>query len=237
MNAPSVNPSTTTLATRLRALLQHVGRAHRSRVLRSVIRELRLQDRQPTVTQLRRLRYAFGNRQWAASIPVMQELCQRVADARHGVLECGCGASTLLIGALTWRRRLPVVSLEHVRLWRDKTDRLLRSLGLDHVSVRYRPIARHSTYNWYKRPALRPERKFDVVFVDGPPGALRGGRYGFLPTMLDSLTDDCVILLDDADRVGEKQVALAWHAELPASALERHGTYAVIARRPRGSLE
>ena len=55
---------------------------------------------------------------------------------------------------------------------------------------------------------------FSMVICDGPPGDTRGGRYGLLPIMKEKLSSKCIILLDDADRVSEQEVAARWSKEL-----------------------
>lgn len=61
-----------------------------------------------------------------------------------------------------------------------------------------------------------PDR-FTLVICDGPPGSIRGGRYGLVPIMKERLKPGCVILLDDAAREQEQTIAGKWEAELGAS--------------------
>ncbi|MHC4846180.1 MAG: hypothetical protein ACYTCU_08465, partial [Planctomycetota bacterium] len=58
---------------------------------------------------------------------------------------------------------------------------------------------------------------------DGPPGDTRGGRYGLFPLMGGRLAPGCVLLLDDAEREGEQDVARRWETAWGAS-LEVLGT-------------
>lgn len=212
-------------------------RRRRDQILRGIVQEIRALDRPPTLDEIERLRFGYANREWSASPEVLGELAKRVMCARVGVLECGSGASTVLIGALTSRTGLPFVSLEHLELWHAKTKSLLRVTGLDHVSLRLRKIQKYDGFDWYQLPVLRPERQFDLLFVDGPPGTTRGGRFGVLPCMLKRLTDDCVIILDDADRDAELQILQRWQAALPGSVVTRRKTYAVLERRPASTMQ
>ena len=67
---------------------------------------------------------------------------------------------------------------------------------------------------WYAQHALRalPER-IDVLLVDGPPAFEPGAglaRYPALPALAERLTADAVVVLDDIDRPGEREVLHAW---------------------------
>lgn len=48
--------------------------------------------------------------------------------------------------------------------------------------------------------------KFDLLIIDGPHGNKHFSRVGALD-LLDSLMDDFVIIVDDCDRQGEKELA------------------------------
>jgi len=56
-----------------------------------------------------------------------------------------------------------------------------------------------------------------MVICDGPPGATKGGRYGLVPVMKDRLRTGSFILLDDAAREQEQEIARRWMSELDAS--------------------
>src|SRR5688572_24455143 len=96
-----------------------IERKLRDRVLASAIARLR-SDAPASRSVIERLRYGFGNRRWAASTQVLLELARRADLAREGILECGSGASTLLIAARTAGRALPVVALEQSVRWHAK---------------------------------------------------------------------------------------------------------------------
>ena len=61
-------------------------------------------------------------------------------------------------------------------------------------------------------------RSFSLVICDGPPSRTLGGRYGLVPVMRTRLKAGCVILLDDAEREHERQIARLWQTELGAKA-------------------
>jgi len=81
------------------------------------------------------------------------------------------------------------------------------------VTVHIAPLRSWDRFDWYDPPMDCIPRGFGLVICDGPPGATRGGRFGLFPVMQDCLATDAVILLDDADRAGEREVAERWQAE------------------------
>jgi hypothetical protein len=74
----------------------------------------------------------------------------------------------------------------------------------------------------------------DLLIVDGPP-ALQDptSRFPALPLLLDHLSPDAVILMDDGDRQGEKEVVEKWCAEyeLEASYLSLEDGAYLLKRR------
>ena len=69
----------------------------------------------------------------------------------------------------------------------------------------------------YIQPNSMPD-KFGLVICDGPPGNTIGGRYGLIPVMRTRLSKGTLILLDDASRPDEQNIAERWRQELNAIA-------------------
>ena len=61
---------------------------------------------------------------------------------------------------------------------------------------------------WYKMP-----RDFALVVADGPPGDVKGGRFGLLPLLREHFAPGAVVLLDDAERPKERDVLAKWASE------------------------
>jgi hypothetical protein len=57
---------------------------------------------------------------------------------------------------------------------------------------------------------------FSLVICDGPPGTVKGGRLGLISVMRSRFAEGCEILLDDAWRQQERQIAEEWSRELGA---------------------
>ncbi|WP_242098480.1 hypothetical protein [Sphingomonas sp. CROZ-RG-20F-R02-07] len=67
------------------------------------------------------------------------------------------------------------------------------------------------TYDW---PRARAGRRFDAMVCDGPNGTRRHSRSGILAMLDDTLPDDVVLILDDAERPGEQDTVTAIHKRL-----------------------
>lgn len=159
-------------------------------------------------------------RGWAASPDLLLVLNELVSQkGRTRVLECGSGASTLVLAySLRARGVGRVVSLEHDAEYQAQTTELLRSHGLeDWAEVRHAPLVPTEIdgeeWLWYDLSVL-PEGPFDLLFVDGPPGTTQTrARFPALPVLEDRLTDDVTIVLDDAARRDERGVVQQWNRE------------------------
>jgi hypothetical protein len=81
------------------------------------------------------------------------------------------------------------------------------------------PLGQYGEFDWYCPNMETLPDRFSVVTCDGPPGDTLGGRYGLVPVMHHHLRSGSVILLDDAEREHEQEVAKRWEAELPAKAI------------------
>lgn len=196
------------------AAIRHaIRQQHRDHCLGRAVRRLR---RFPAHTSLRAqdlddLLYGWNN-PWSVQEEVMLALWSSAWECEGAILECGSGLSTLLLAIVAERRGLPFVSLEHDATWHEHLQRTMRRLGLGHVQLELAPLTSYDGFDWYRVPDALPEG-FGLVVCDGPPGDTLGGRYGLLPAIGTRLTPDCVILMDDAARPGERGVLERWMHE------------------------
>jgi hypothetical protein len=160
-----------------------------------------------------RLSVAWGNLGYSASVRYLQQV-ERIFHLSQGpILECGSGATTLLIGLLAERNKRQVWTLEHHADWSAHMQRMMAHFNLDHLTVCHAPLKCYGEYEWYTLPAEFEENTFGMVVCDGPPGDIRGGRYGLIPVMNTALRNDCRILLDDTHRKKEQVLIQRWAAE------------------------
>lgn len=205
----------------------HAWRAER--VLASAMRRLlALRGERPRHADFDALWRGFGNSGWAASVELLDELSTRAAAAREGVLECGSGLTTMLLGALTKHRELPIVSLEHHPEWFERMRERLVRFDLRHVDLQLRPLVPYDGFDWYTMPELKASQRFDLVLCDGPPGDTRGGRHGLLPCMRDRLAPGCVLIVDDTHRAEDEAVATRWLESLPGATRTKRGQFTII---------
>lgn len=165
----------------------------------------------------------WGNERWSAWSEYLAA-CIRHALATPGpILECGSGLSTLVLGTIAQRRGIGHWALEHTPEWATRVQAGLDRYGLDSVLPPAKPLRDHGAFCWYDVDTAALPAAFALVVCDGPPGATRGGRYGLVPVLGSRLGPGCVILLDDAHRAEERDIAQRWAVELGAT-LEISGT-------------
>ncbi|MET0007131.1 MAG: hypothetical protein ABW109_04655 [Candidatus Thiodiazotropha sp. 6PLUC4] len=176
------------------------------------------------------LAIAWGNIGYAAGISYLRHVGERALKTRGPILECGSGATTLLIAALTQREQRQFVVFEHNREWFKHLKCILQKLRLNHVELIYAPLADYGDYRWYQIPSNDKNLTFELVICDGPPGSIPGGRYGLLPIMERQLSNDCIILLDDTHRIAEQRIITSWRRQrcLKSCRMGYFGTYSEV---------
>lgn len=177
-----------------------------------------------------RLALAWGNLGFAAGLSYLRHVGRRTRMTEGAILECGCGATTLLIAALTLRQGNPFVVFEHNLEWYQYMHKLLGMLGFTHVTLVYAPLIDYGHYSWYRIPQDLQVGDFSLVICDGPPANNPGGRYGLLPAMQQQLAQECVILLDDSHRAAERRIIGIWRKRrcMQANRIGRFGTHSEL---------
>jgi predicted O-methyltransferase YrrM len=160
-----------------------------------------------------------------------------VAGGRINVVECGSGLSTVTIArALSAGGAGHVHALEHDPGWAATTREALDDHGLaDLATVIDAPLVD----GWYDRGALGhlPDRGIDLLLVDGPPAGDPGTerrRQAALPELADRLAPGAAIVLDDADRPGERWALDCWLAAFPLELRPSPPATALALYIPRG---
>lgn len=155
------------------------------------------------------------------TLALVQQLIAAL-DVRR-VLELGSGLSTLLV-AHSFRRAGSghVLSLDDDERWAAQTSAALGRENLGpFAEVRVAPLAEITSGGrrapWYDLSGLDKDARFDLVIVDGPP-AWKGDRLARLPALYElrrRLSDNGVLVLDDAARSGESEIARQWQRDFP----------------------
>lgn len=156
------------------------------------------------------------------------------------VLELGSGASTVIMGyAVEQNGCGRVISLDHNEHYGAATRRTLARHGLQAwADVRHAPLTRiehgETAWSWYDLDALEENLTIDMVFVDGPPhetGTM--ARYPALPALYPYLSDEAIVVLDDAYRADERAMLNRWMEDYADFAVEvqAHPNGTAILRR------
>lgn len=155
---------------------------------------------------------------WAISPELAATLVMLVRTHEPDViLELGSGASTVIMGyAVEKNGQGRVVSLDHSERYGAETHRTLARHALQNwAEVRHAPLTpiehRNATWSWYDLDAIDDELTIDMVVVDGPPretGTM--ARYPALPALYPYLSEDAVVVLDDAYRKDERAMLERW---------------------------
>lgn len=155
-------------------------------------------------------------RGWAGSPDMLLLVAQRVMRSRPTVvLECSSGASTIVAARCCQLNGMGhVYSLEHDEAYAQKTRDHLAGHGLSEwASVLHAPleVGADGTH-WYRDSALPAEAiGAELVVVDGPPaGGDSEARFPALPRLRARLAPRFAVVLDDADRPGEREVVARW---------------------------
>lgn len=153
----------------------------------------------------------------AAGLGLLQRLIEEGKPSL--VVELGSGLSTIVIAArLAQAGHGRVVSVEHDARYADATRSYLRANGLHAVAeVRTAPLSGQSGgAPWYDMAAFEDLQDINLLLVDGPPMPIAPRvREPALDRLRDRLAPGAVLVLDDAQRPGEREVLAAWH--------DRHG--------------
>lgn len=159
------------------------------------------------------------------------------------VVEFGSGMSTLLVAA--WMKENShgkVVSFDHDRNWANVTRRhLIRESLAGYSEVIDAPLTNVASLGqegeWYDiSNHVESISQVDLLIVDGPPAGASEKRLSRLPALdklYRTLSSSCIVVLDDANRLGEKEVVLRWteaFSEFSAMTLQSETGLAVLTR-------
>ena len=188
----------------------------------------------PARDLLRRVFRVWGNEGWTADLEYLEEVARYAVSTPGPILECGSGATTLLLAALAAARGVEVWVLEHSPTWQAQVARALGGERAARLRLCATALRDFGEFDWYDAPAAQMPGDFRLVVCDGPPGTVRGGRYGLLPILGSHLAPGAVILLDNADRPKEMAALERWQRDAGLSVqCHRHpGGMFVTARTP-----
>jgi glycosyltransferase involved in cell wall biosynthesis len=158
---------------------------------------------------------------------VKEILKKKSSNSSLTIVEAGSGVSTVVLGYLL-KKFFPqgkVFSLEHSYDFYEQMKKGIEFHRLgSFAEVFYAPLISYwiNGQEWLyydlkevKKRLQEEKRKVDVLFVDGPPAPVRKNiRYPILPLLKEFLPEEFLIILDDAKREDEREVAYMWKKEL-----------------------
>lgn len=150
-----------------------------------------------------------------------------IINNRRQIIEFGAGISTIMMARLAamYKFSTPVVSVEENKEWAGLVSSIIDAEGLSgYVHLVHAPVEQRmlvgKVNHWYVSgilsDAIKDYRQFDLVMIDGPTAfneQIAHSRYFALPFLQSHLTGDHAVLLDDANRDGEKNIIRMWEQE------------------------
>lgn len=162
-----------------------------------------------------------STRSWAASPDVLLTLLDYAKSSKPSrILDLGSGMSTLVLAKSA--PQASIISIDNSEEFAGKTRKLLDAHGVTNVDVRVAPLTSHkSGVDWYDLSKLHDISNIDLLFIDGPPGSKNPqARHPALAECLSKLSPHAIIVIDDAGRDGEKDMAYEFAKALPNHTLE-----------------
>lgn len=155
------------------------------------------------------------SRGWAGSPDFLLKVLEIIFKKKPNVIvELGSGLSTIIIGsALKKLNNGRLISFDHDEVFLNKTRENVSFNDIEEfVSLNITPLIQYDNgYKWYDFKDVKIDDKIDMLIIDGPPRIIQqNARYPALPLLLDKLSDDCIIILDDANRTDEKIIIDMW---------------------------
>lgn len=158
-------------------------------------------------------------RSWAASPDLLLTLAQLVRTHKPKlVVELGSGVSTLIVAKAGARK---VVSIDNSEEFAEKTREIIREHKVRGVEVRVAELKTHASgSDWYDLSKLTDLKRIDLLIIDGPPGSKNPeARKPALAEFISKLSPKAVIVIDDVNRDGERELAEGFAKALPTHAL------------------
>lgn len=172
--------------------------------------------RVPSRRLLRALWLGWGNI-YAPSIDYLEKMIELIYTTHEGgIVECGSGLTTFILGHLTAASKHQICSLEHDERWFHNIIHRLERYPARGSFVHWTPLRDYDHFCWYDVESVMLPEQIGLVICDGPPWYSRASRYGALPVLRSRLSDECIILLDDV-YPAERALLDSWRQEYGAS--------------------
>lgn len=163
-------------------------------------------------------------RGWSISPDVAANIISLIQEKRpQTIVDIGSGVSTLVSGYCL--RRIGsgrVFGVDHEDKFAEQTKQSIgRHEIKDFAQVIYAPLkpvlVNGKKFVWYDTEVFQKTiSSIDMLIVDGPPEKIQPlSRYPALPLMWNKLSDDAVVIVDDAFNPDIKKMIEMWRQEYP----------------------
>ena len=148
---------------------------------------------------------------WAAGYSCMYVIYRVLNNIKpKSILELGLGQSTRLTAQYVEVNNAEHIIIEHDKRWIDffcndfNISNKSRIIQLDREFISYKDAEAVRVFKNFKSTLIN--KKFDFIFIDAPLGGDMKcyARIDILSILPNCLKDNFVILLDDCNRIGEK---------------------------------
>jgi predicted O-methyltransferase YrrM len=123
-----------------------------------------------------------------------------------------------------------IVSIDHDPDYAEVTKANLEAHGFrDLVTVQHAPLVvvelDGQIWKYYDPLAFGNLSSIDMLIIDGPPASVQNtARYPALPLLLDRLSPEVTVLLDDAGRSDELETLRLWKNRYPQLTIQEFPT-------------
>jgi predicted O-methyltransferase YrrM len=175
----------------------------------------RLFERDLEALKIENRYYAVGA---AANYGLLYAIIRAIKELRFNtIVELGAGQSTLLFDALARAAltKARILTIEHDRSWAHHIASKVKH-RVEVVQLVDKRVGKHIVHGYDLTDALNVET-IDFLLIDGPPNyplPNRNSRLGALELIKKINKQDFLIIVDDAERAGERLLSNAIHGEL-----------------------
>jgi predicted O-methyltransferase YrrM len=197
--------------------------------LSTTIDEAKMENINATCLAALHLKFPIFLGDWSIDSFLGRYLIQHILENHPKcIVELGSGSSTILIArtlTLIGEGNTIHIAIDHDEKFIELTRNIAKLNGvINRIEFILCPLIRYEALDklWYEAVTDKlGEKKIDLLLIDGPPGSIqKHSRYPALPILKQTLAEHCTVILDDAIREEEQEIAKRWKCENPEFKLD-----------------
>jgi predicted O-methyltransferase YrrM len=133
------------------------------------------------------------------------------------IVEAGSGVSSIILSEVLMAAGSDAkhYALDHLEKYADLTREKIKNI---HSEVVYAPLKSYEiggkSWKWYDTSFLEKAGPIDMLVIDGPPENIQQlARFPALPLLINHLSEQAVIILDDTNRKDEQEIIRLWQEQ------------------------